>query len=81
MASSTSKRNGNIKRNPTTGCFDKKTTTTTEKKSPRSTSSGQLVSKKSSSNQTTSVKVRSKADKMFERAWKDTYDKRDRRVD
>jgi len=68
-----------IKRDSTTGCFDEKTTTT-DKKYVRRDAAGQFATQKSTGNAATSVKGESKADRMFRRAWKDTYEKRDRRV-
>lgn len=45
----------------------------------RDSGTGRAVAQKSS--KTADIKnTQSKADRMFQRAWKDTYDKRDRRV-
>ena len=94
MSGNTTKKERNIKGHSTTGCLATnkpgrgelrtiKANTTSKKHDScitRDARSGQSVSQKSPRNETTSVKDKSKADKMFERAWKDTYEKRERRI-
>jgi hypothetical protein len=46
----------------------------------RDAKNGKFASQKSGSSAVTSVKGKSKGDKMFERAWEDTYENRKRRV-
>lgn len=64
------------------GLNDKARTTNSKEphSTPRSARTGKFVSQKSAGDSAAGVKGESKADRMFQRAWKDTYEKRERRV-
>lgn len=83
MAGHTTKKDGNIRRTSAAVCLNDNARTTNGKESrstPRSPRTGKFASQKSTVNTATNAKGETKADRLFQQAWKDTYEKRERRV-